>query len=73
MTKQEQDMLHEYKETVCVFLLGFQRIFIFQPIFAMHSWREREGFLSVVYGGELVKLESKHTRLVVKMTGSDGI
>lgn len=39
----------------------------------MYFWREWESFLLVVYGGELVKLESKYIWLVVKMIGLDGI
>lgn len=35
----------------------------------MYFWREWEGFLLVVYGGELVKLESKYIWFVVKMIG----
>lgn len=61
------------KKPSVFFSEDFKESLFFNPFLQCTLEESERVFLSVVYGGELVKLESKHTRLVVKMTGSDGI
>lgn len=73
MTKQEQDILHEYKETVCVFVRISKNLYFSTHFCNVLLKRARRFFISCLRRRVGKIRSSKHTRLVVKMTGSDVI